>query len=74
MNFLLNADIVNLLLKTNGGRDRRTNFVFCSLKCFNCLLVGGGGLRLILYVEYTLKVNLMTSNKVIKAEQKKTQN
>ena len=27
-------------------------------------------MRLILFIEYTLKVNLMTSNKVINAEQK----
>ena len=27
MNLLFNSDVVNLLLKRNGGRDRRPNFV-----------------------------------------------
>ena len=44
MDLLFNFDIVNLLLKTNGGRGRRPNFwYFCSLECFNCWRVGGGG-------------------------------
>ena len=37
MNLLFNFDVVNLLLKNNGGKDRRPNFViFCSLECFEC--------------------------------------
>ena len=39
MNLLFNSDIVNLLLKTNVGRDRRTNVVI--LDCFNCWWEGG---------------------------------
>ena len=27
MDMLFNSDVVNLLLKTNGGRDRISNFV-----------------------------------------------
>ena len=27
MNLLFNFDVVNLLLKNNGGKDRRPNFV-----------------------------------------------
>ena len=37
--------MVNLLLKTNRGRDIRPNFIFFSLECFNCQWVSGGGLR-----------------------------
>ena len=42
---LPNSDIVNFLLKTNEGRDRRPNFViFVVFLCSNCRQVGGGGL------------------------------
>ena len=33
INLLFISDIVNLPLKTNGGRDRRP--IFCGLECFN---------------------------------------
>ena len=36
--------MVNLLLKTNRGRDIRSNFIFCSLECFNCQWVCGWNL------------------------------
>ena len=39
MNLLFNSDIVNLLLKTNVGRERRTNVAI--LDCFNCWWDGG---------------------------------
>ena len=39
MNLLFNSDIVNLLLKTNVGRERRTNVAI--LDCFNCWWEGG---------------------------------
>ena len=38
-NLLFNADIVNFLLESNKGIDRRLNFVFCSVKCFNSLVI-----------------------------------
>ena len=39
MNLLFNSDNVNILLKTNVGRERRTNDVI--LDCFNCWWEGG---------------------------------
>ena len=42
MDLLFNFDIVNLLLKTNGGRVRRPNFVILWLEC-----LGGGGVKLL---------------------------
>ena len=39
MDLLLNPDIVNLLLKTSGGRDRRPNFVIFVV--WSTLIVGG---------------------------------
>ena len=45
MDLLPNSDIVNFLLKTNEGRDRRPNFViFVVFLCSNCRQVGGGSL------------------------------
>ena len=45
MDLFFDSDMVNLLLKTNGSRDRRCNFVnLCSLKYFNCRQVVGIGL------------------------------
>ena len=46
MNWLCNSDIVNLMFKTNGGRDRMSNFVILVAwrEYFNCWWVGGGGL------------------------------
>ena len=41
MNLLFDSDTVNLLLKTNGVRNRRPSFV--NLECFNCQWVGCGG-------------------------------
>ena len=38
MDLLLNSDIVNLLLKTNMGRDRRPNFVIFVV--WSALIVG----------------------------------
>ena len=38
MDLLFNSDIVNLLLKTNEGRDRRTNFV--TFVVWSALIVG----------------------------------
>ena len=46
-NFLFNVDMVNLLLKNNGGRGggQKASFCyFCRLKSSNCRRVGGGGL------------------------------
>ena len=35
--FLSDSDIVEILFKTNGRRNRRPNFCyFCGLECFNC--------------------------------------
>ena len=55
IHLLFNSDIMNYLLKTNGGRDKRPNlfFVFfffcccffCSLECFKCHWVDGGGVE-----------------------------
>ena len=53
VNLLFNSDIMNYLLKTNGGRDKRPNlfFVFLlllffySLECFKCRWVDGGGVE-----------------------------
>ena len=39
MNLLFNSDIVNLLLKTNVGRERRANVAI--LDCFNYWWKGG---------------------------------
>ena len=39
MDMLFNPDIVNLLLKTNGGRDRRSNFVIFVV--WSTLIAGG---------------------------------
>ena len=36
---LFNSDIVDFLLKTNGGRDRRANFVIFVV--WSSLIVGG---------------------------------
>ena len=44
MDLLPNSDIVNFLLKTNEGRDRRPNFVIFVFLCSNCRQVGGGSL------------------------------
>ena len=38
MDLLFNSDIVNLLLKTNMGRDRRPNFVIFVV--WSALIVG----------------------------------
>ena len=44
MDLFFNSDMVNPLLKTNGGRNRRPNFVIlCGLGCFNGRRVVGGG-------------------------------
>ena len=45
MNLLFIPDIVNLLLRTNGERQKAYFCYFCSLECFNCYWVGGGGVR-----------------------------
>ena len=39
MNWLCNSDIVNLMFKTNGGRDRMSNFVIFVV--WSALIVGG---------------------------------
>ena len=39
MDLLFNSDMVNPLLKTNGGRDRRPNFVI--FVASNAPIVGG---------------------------------
>ena len=39
MDLLFNLDIVNLLVKTNGGRDRGPNFVIFVV--WGTLMVGG---------------------------------
>ena len=44
MDLLFNFDIVNLLLKTNGGEESLT-LLICSLECSDCRWVGGGGLE-----------------------------
>ena len=37
MNLLFDFDVMNLLLKNNGGRERRPNIVvLCSMECFQC--------------------------------------
>ena len=36
---------MNLLLKANGGSDRKCNCFFSILECSNCKWVGGGGLQ-----------------------------
>ena len=54
INLLFNSDIVNYLLKTNGGRDKRPNLfflllllllLFYSLERFKCRWVDGGGVE-----------------------------
>ena len=49
MDLHFNSDIVNLLLKTNGGEIEGLIFFFFfffgSLECSNCRRVGGGGLE-----------------------------
>ena len=40
MNLFFISDIVNLLLKTNGEREKAQFCYFCSLGCFNCWWVG----------------------------------
>ena len=46
MNLLFDFDVVNLLLKNNGGRDRRLNFVnfvvWSALNIDSWVLVGWG--------------------------------
>ena len=45
MNLLFDFDVMNLLFKNNGGRERRPNIVvLCSMECFQCRRLGGGGL------------------------------
>ena len=44
INLLFNSDNSEPSVKTNGERGRRPNFIFGSLECSNCQLVGGGGL------------------------------
>ena len=39
MDLLFNSDIANLLIKANGGRDRRPNFVIFVI--WTALIVGG---------------------------------
>ena len=39
VNLLFDSDMVNLLLKTSGGRDRRPNFVI--LVVWSAFIVGG---------------------------------
>ena len=39
MDLLFNSDIGNLLIKANGGRDRRPNFVIFEI--WTALIVGG---------------------------------
>ena len=41
MDLLFNSDIVNLLIKANGGRDRRPNFVIFVI--WTALIVSAGG-------------------------------
>ena len=42
MNLLFTSNIVEFLLKTNGGETEGLIFYFCSLECFNCRRGGGG--------------------------------
>ena len=44
MYLLFNFDIVNLALKTIGGQTEDLVFYYCSLECFNCRWVVGGGM------------------------------
>ena len=45
MNLLFDFDVMNLLFKNNGGRERRPNIVvLCSMECFQCRRLVGGGL------------------------------
>ena len=34
INLLFNSDIINYLLKTNGGKDKRPNLIFVFCCCF----------------------------------------
>ena len=49
MDLLSNSDVVIVLLKTNGERDRRPNFVILfflfSFESSNCQRLGDGGLE-----------------------------
>ena len=45
MNLFFISDIVNLLLKIGGERQKTYFCYFCSLQCFICWWVGGGGVR-----------------------------
>ena len=45
MNLFFDFEKVNLLLKNNGGKNRRPNFDYGSLECFEYRRLGGGGLR-----------------------------
>ena len=45
MDLLFDFDIVNLLLKTNGGEAESLTLLICSLECSDCRWVGGGGLE-----------------------------
>ena len=55
MNWLCNSDIVNLVFKTNGGRDRMSNFVILVAwrEYFNCWWVGAENL---VYVACTASI------------------
>ena len=45
MDLLFDFDVVKLLLKSNGGGDRRPNFVILyNMECFESRRSGGGGL------------------------------
>ena len=45
MNLRFDFDVMNHLLKNNGGRERRPNIVvLCSMECFQCWRLGCGGL------------------------------
>ena len=45
MNLLFIFNIINLLLKTNGERQKAWYCYLCSLECFNCWWVDGDGVK-----------------------------
>ena len=61
MDLLSNSDIMILLLKTNGGRDRRPNFVIFLIWRALMLVAGWWWLRAEILVYSRLKYHLLWS-------------
>ena len=61
MDLLSNSDIMILLLKTNGGRDRRPNFVIFLIWRALMLVAGWWWLRAEILVYSRLKYRLLWS-------------